>query len=183
MGAPDLERAYAALKTLSSQPECDTCRLCEENVGLVYVFRKEMARSKALRQSTCITSTPVGYIERTEEGWCQHFDVETGRCGIYKARPLCCRLYPLDLMHLDGESWWVLHSECPIAKRFSHDRTLELLISITVQLEDALAESEISEWLVQDRVSQQIEAFHGEPSSIIKVRRLRAPTSEWFRFG
>lgn len=182
MYGPDFRRAYSALMALSSQPECDTCRLCEENVGLVYVFKKEAARSESLRRSTCKTSESVAYVQRTRDGWCTHFSVEAGRCGVYEARPLCCRLYPLDLMQLDGEIWWVLHSECPIAKRFVVSRTLELLISVTVQLERTLVESDIGEWLSQDRVSQQIEAFHGDVASVVKLRRLRASTSGWFRF-
>ena len=44
----ELARLYVALKPLATQPECATCRKCEEHVGLVYLVRGESAQLDAV---------------------------------------------------------------------------------------------------------------------------------------
>src|SRR5882762_4996977 len=100
----NLESLYDILRPLSSQTECQSCTLCEEHVGLVYLVGSE---AKGHRLPIVMTSNTAQYLGRTHEGLCAAFDNEKGLCRIYNERPLCCRLYPLDLMKLEGRIWWV----------------------------------------------------------------------------
>lgn len=168
---------YKILGLLRSQPECKTCRLCEEHVGLVYLVGRETAKSRQYGMPISVTSEGVAYLGRTPEGWCVAFDPDTNNCRIYANRPLCCQLYPLDLMKLSGVVWWVIHIECPIAQRFRIERTLEVLSAITVSIEEIISEEQVQSWLKTDRTSQQIEAFSSDKPKVVKLRRFRLPRS------
>lgn len=171
----DVSKLYSLLEPLASQPECNTCRLCEENVGLVYALGQESARVAAAGGKLSVTSKGVQYLARTREGWCSCFDPEMNRCRIYLNRPLCCRIYPLDLMRREGDLWWVIHSECPIAQRFQREHRLDILCVLTVRLERSLTQEELEVWKVQDETSQIVEAFSFEEAKVVPLRRLGEP--------
>ncbi|HEX8737695.1 MAG TPA: YkgJ family cysteine cluster protein [Pyrinomonadaceae bacterium] len=44
---------------------------------------------------------------------CAFLDRQTGKCRIYDARPLDCRLFPLDIIEEDGEYYWCVFTTCP----------------------------------------------------------------------
>jgi Fe-S-cluster containining protein len=44
---------------------------------------------------------------------CAFLDRRTGKCRIYDARPLDCRLFPLDIIEEDGEYYWCVFTTCP----------------------------------------------------------------------
>src|SRR5688572_22740040 len=121
----ETEDLYRILTPLSGQPECRTCNLCEKNVGLVYLIGDEPSKLAGAGMSVAELGDGSAYLSRSQldsgASWCSCFVVGTNECGIYAVRPLCCRLYPLDLMNLDGELWWIVHAECPIALRFQND--------------------------------------------------------------
>jgi Fe-S-cluster containining protein len=166
-----MEKLYNVLLPLTSQSECQTCRLCEENVGLVYVLGDEAAKARKHGLPVLTTSQGVQYLGRTTDGWCSSFDPTANTCRIYGDRPLCCRIYPLDLMRLDDIVWWVIHSECPIAQRFQRERRLGILATVTFAMEAALSEEQLLHWLTQDKTSQAIEAFAFDQSRVIRLRR------------
>lgn len=167
----DISELYDLFKILTAQPECRTCSLCEEHVGLVYLLDSEAEKAKNSSLPVLTTSTGVQYLGRTREGWCCSFDPDANTCRIYEQRPLCCRIYPLDLMQLDGEIWWVIHSECPIAQRFQRERMLSTLAAATSAVEGKISESQLKRWMTQDRFSQMIEAFSYDESKVIRLRR------------
>jgi hypothetical protein len=74
-------------------------------------------------------------------------------------------------MKLDGVIWWVIHAECPIAKRFQRDRHMEILAAMTAALECELPEEQLRAWLVTDEISQRIEAFSSSEPKVFKLRR------------
>ena len=191
LAAYRMDDLYQALDQLSSQPECRECRLCEEHVGLVYILKGESERVRRHRLPILRTSSGVEYLGRVPDpesrkggtspaarthGWCCAFDWRTNTCSIYNDRPLCCRIYPLDLMRLEGEVWWVVHSECPIAQRFQRQRNLDLLCAITAAMERLISDEELEQWLTQDKFSQMIEAFSGDESRVIRLRRYGTPS-------
>jgi Fe-S-cluster containining protein len=167
----DISPLYDILRPLASQPECKSCNLCEEHVGLVYLLGKEVNRSINQSIPVSISSRGAQYLARTSEGWCAAFDPTANLCRIYSNRPLCCRLYPLDLMRLDGEVWWVIHEECPIAQRFQRDRHLEILTAMIVSLERALSDEQLQSWLIVDRTSQDIETFSSSRPKVLRLRQ------------
>jgi Fe-S-cluster containining protein len=162
---------YDVLHPLASQPECQTCRLCEEHVGLVYLLEDE-ASKLGNPSLPILTAAQDQYLGRTRDGWCCAFDNENNACKIYDSRPLCCRIYPLDLMVVDEEIWWVIHSECPIAQRFQRERRLGVLAALTFSMEQRLSSEQIGRWIKQDRLSQIIEAFSFDQSKVVPLRKL-----------
>jgi Fe-S-cluster containining protein len=171
----NLNPLYDILRPLASQPECKSCKLCEEHVGLVYLLGQEAAKSHDMEIPVSISSRGVQYLARTPDGWCAAFDPQANLCRIYNDRPLCCQLYPLDLMRLDGEVWWVIHDECPIARRFQRDRRLEILMAMTIALERTLSDEQLQSWLITDRVSQDIEAFSSSRPNVFRLRQYARP--------
>lgn len=162
---------YDILRPLTSQPECATCRSCEEHVGLVYLLGNEAVRARNHGVPVSISLKGTQYITRMPDGCCAAFNPATNSCRIYAERPLCCRLYPLDLMNLDGIVWWVIHAECPIARRFQRDRHMEKLAAMTAALERELSEEQLRAWLRTDDASQSIEAFSSSQPVVFKLRR------------
>ena len=62
-----------------------------------------------------IDTQPLGHIKqmRTKPSGhgCMFFNEETRLCNIYSARPLDCRLFPLDIIREDGKIYLILHTE------------------------------------------------------------------------
>jgi hypothetical protein len=170
-----MDALYSTLELLSAQPECRTCNLCERNVGLVYLIGEEGDRMGRAGKESAMTSEGVRYLERKQSNhgarWCGCFDVEHNQCTVYDIRPLCCRLYPIDLMRLDGVLWWIVHAQCPIAERFERERRLDVLAAVTVRLESELSPEQLRMWVNTDRASQTIEAFVSDHYRIVRLRR------------
>jgi hypothetical protein len=58
-----------------------------------------------------------GFIRlRNRRGFCVFYDVERGRCGIYKHRPLGCRVYPVIYSEQEGI---VVDDLCPMKSTVS----------------------------------------------------------------
>lgn len=169
----DLASVYAAIRSLGGQPECASCRKCEENVGLVYLLGEEANRAKDRQLPVISVGNDAHYFARTTHGWCPCFDPNRNTCNIYNDRPLCCRLYPLDLVHYEGQPWWVLHIDCPIAQRWVRDRHLDVLVTLLERLEDTIDPTVLHNWISQDKTSSIIESFESEELRLIPVRLLR----------
>jgi Fe-S-cluster containining protein len=171
----DLPRIYEVLGALGNQPECSTCRLCEEHVGLVYLMSAEATRDRRKGLPVLSVDASAHYYPRTRDGWCSCFDPATNTCRVYAERPLCCRLYPLDLVSIEGEVWWVVHRECPIAQRFTRQRQLDVLAAVTRRIEPLLGDEDLADWIRQDRVSAAIEYLDHEEMSLTPLRRFGSP--------
>lgn len=138
-----LNKLYEIVKFLSNQEECKTCRLCEDNIGLVYVFNTES--KKIGHEHTISTSSGLNFFVRTHDNHCPYFNQESGKCGIYEDRPLCCRIYPLDI-YFDGiEYWWIAYSDCPIFKRYKKNLSLNILRNKLLSIEDTLDDENLEE--------------------------------------
>jgi Fe-S-cluster containining protein len=145
--------------------------LCEENIGLVYLLGTEHKEISKLGIPVAITSRDAQYIGRTPQGCCAAFDDANNACAIYENRPLCCRLYPLDLVSINDELWWVIHSQCPIAQRFFIERKLDILAAMTVAIEKTIGQELLRRWLNSDRMSQNIESFSSTSPRTMTLRR------------
>jgi Fe-S-cluster containining protein len=167
-----LEAIYRLLAVLGEQKECRTCRRCEQDVGLVYLLNSEAAIGRRNSLPVLSVGRNAHYLSRTPHGWCSCYDPETNQCRIYAQRPLCCRLYPLDLTTFEGEPWWVAHKDCPITRRYYETRSVDMLIAITIELEQLLCKDDLAGWILQDRVSSSIEAFDYESNRVVRLRRV-----------
>jgi uncharacterized protein len=86
--------------------------------------------------------TKITLIQHGAGYMCPAFEADTGRCGIYEARPLDCRLYPVSIMWDISQTQVVMgwDRQCPfIAERLDSpesqayvERTHRLLESDTV---------------------------------------------------
>jgi len=104
---------------------CDVCcRFPEQDSALRPYFTKEEILAAVVRglspdafpdhAGSKIAVTPHG-----DDGYrCPAFDPQTGRCGIYEARPLDCRLYPVAVMWNQAQTAVVMgwDSKCPFIR-------------------------------------------------------------------
>lgn len=170
IGPEFLNKLYKIASFLSNQEECKTCRLCEDNVGLVYIFKIESAGIG--RRYTVPTSAGLKFFVRTEDGHCPYFNKESGTCGIYEHRPLCCRIYPLDLLFDDGEYWWIAYSDCPIFKRYEKNLSLNILRNKLLSLENDLDTRILTEWKNIAVNIRSIELIGREDFAFYKLKKL-----------
>lgn len=70
------------------------------------LLRLEPERFSSIRRYS-ISGQPMWQIIPNSAGYCPFFMPE-GRCGIYRYRPLDCRLYPLDVAYENGKFYWVM---------------------------------------------------------------------------
>ncbi|MCA1568651.1 MAG: YkgJ family cysteine cluster protein [Acidobacteria bacterium] len=63
-----------------------------------------------------ITGNTVSFVKTPKGVGCRFHDSLSGKCSIYHARPLDCRLYPLDVMLIQGGYYWILWEHCSITQ-------------------------------------------------------------------
>ncbi len=99
-----LGRLYAVLDALSF-PWCRDCAQC---CSMPWVNSGERARLEALPGVDLVEQAGVHFVG--PEGCCGC--LSAGRCGIYRERPLDCRLFPLDIVEEGGALWWCIFLNC-----------------------------------------------------------------------
>lgn len=123
MATMNLDRNNIQLLRLSAERvaelvvSCKSCTTCCEN-GLVYIFNDEIEIMKALNVPL-IEIKGIHYIQRLKGGRCPMLKKAQKKCTIYADRPVCCRLYPLDVFNRNGQLEWGLYTYCP-EERKSH---------------------------------------------------------------
>ena len=104
---------------------CDVCcRFPEQDSALRPYFTKEeilaaVASGMSADAFPDQAGSKVAVVPNGEEGYrCPAFDPQTGQCGIYEARPLDCRLYPVAVMWDQAHSAVVMgwDSKCPFIR-------------------------------------------------------------------
>jgi len=78
-------------------------------------FAIESVRGGSIGTPSRLDTQPLGHIKqmRTKPSGhgCMFFNEETRLCNIYSARPLDCRLFPLDIIREEGKIYLILHTE------------------------------------------------------------------------
>lgn len=94
-----LEPLYAVLEGLTF-PWCEGCGEC---CHMPWVMDEE-----------AVDGVPMETIDGSRFiGGCGQCAAKVGtRCGIYKNRPLDCRLFPLDIVEHEGTYWWCIFQTC-----------------------------------------------------------------------
>ena len=93
------------------RPHCAPCLWCCHGER-VFVSPDEQAR---------IGPDAFTGVE-TKDGDCEKLDTATGRCTVHANRPTECRLFPLDLLPVDGVVHWVVgHGACPAVPHLPAD--------------------------------------------------------------
>ena len=107
---------------------CFACDVCchfpeQDSVLRPYFTKEEILAAVASGMSPDAfpdqAGSKVAVVPDGEEGYrCPAFDPATGHCGIYEARPLDCRLYPVAVMWNQAHSAVVMgwDSKCPFIR-------------------------------------------------------------------
>ena len=103
------ERSAVASSRLAN---CRGCTSCCERGGLVYVKDDEREALSRL-DVPMINISGVTFIKRLADGTCPMLDRVGKQCSIYEDRPLCCRLFPLDILSIDRKLQWAVSNQCP----------------------------------------------------------------------
>ena len=112
----DCVLADAAVRLTSRLVNCRGCIECCVKGGLVYVREDEVARLRECNVPL-VTVRGVTVIKRHADGSCPMLDRLGKRCSIYESRPLCCRLFPLDVLLVEGQLVWGMSNQCPNERR------------------------------------------------------------------
>lgn len=92
--------------------DCKGCTICCEKGGLVNVLKQEVDTLRCLGVPL-FEIDGINFIQRLQDGSCPMLDREGRGCSIYEHRPLCCRLYPLDVISIGRQLRWALATLCP----------------------------------------------------------------------
>lgn len=123
LGAP---KAVPQLVPNSACFRCDVCCRFPEVDSFLRPYFTAREIASAIAHGVAPASFPdasgsqvIPVRNPSGEGYiCPAFDPATGRCGIYEARPLDCRLYPLALMWDEAQEQVVLgwDTKCPFMR-------------------------------------------------------------------
>lgn len=134
--------------------QCDVCCRFPEADSFLRPYFTEQEIQAAVAHGLPLGSFPdrsgsqIDLVENPlGEGYlCPAFDAASGRCGIYEARPLDCRLYPLALMWNAAHEEVVLgwDTKCP----FMHEVVPAEIISHADRVADQLMTGTMTEMIV-----------------------------------
>lgn len=157
---------------------CKKCIKCC-NEGLVYILPSEIDRIQAL-DVPLIEINGVTFIKRSKEGKCPMLDENNKLCEIYSDRPICCRLFPLDIFHRDGTIKWGIYTYCPngentgliVLKKDEKEIDFEKLTFIVSSIEKILGESSIRRMIQEDSVCKKIEILDKLKNEYIQFKEI-----------
>jgi hypothetical protein len=110
------------------------------------------------------TGNSVLFVSPPEGSGCRFHDTASGNCTIYSARPIDCRLYPLDILFKDGSYYWILWQYCEITQN-----DLEALLVYGEAMLPLITEH------VHDYATVPLETMDNNPYQII--RQIQFPKS------
>lgn len=143
--------------------DCEGCTTCCEHGGLVYVRAEEVAQLEGLGVPL-ITLEGVAFIRRLADGSCPMLDKPGRRCSIYEERPLCCRLFPMDVLATRAGLAWSLSQQCPSDRRHYENTQgrsaglgLASIARIASSVNCALTEDDRRFFEAKEKVSSRVE--------------------------
>ena len=175
-GGGDLSSLRAATERAShAVVNCRFCSSCCES-GLVYVLPEEKTKLEALGVPI-VTFDGIDFIQRAEGGSCPMLGKAHKHCTIYEDRPICCRLYPLDLFSRAGTLEWGLYEYCPVERKREAVLVLNnmgrmdhgLILQALRMLEDVFGSDRIAYLAKEDLVASKLELLdsHRKEYSIV----------------
>lgn len=167
---------------------CKDCTSCCEN-GLVYLFDEEVPIMKEL-DVPLVSIKGVNYIQRKNGGSCPMINGHNQGCKIYENRPLCCRLYPLDVFNRNGKLEWGLYTFCPKKNQMfdilvtgegalNHGVVLQSLQMI----ENTLGIERLKYLAYEDLVSAEYELLDSFRNDYVILGDVKIPCTELFPYS
>jgi hypothetical protein len=137
--APIVQKAYEVFEG-TSFPECDGCSLC---CSCPWLLKEESAAHPEIFKATTKTIEDVDFL--WDDGVCKY--VKDDRCSVYPNRPLDCRIFPLDVLEVDGVFWWAIYTTCP-----QHKIIRKRLLPLAAKLEKVITSKMWEQYLEETRV-------------------------------
>jgi Fe-S-cluster containining protein len=107
-------------------------------------------------------------LTQQESGACEF--LENGMCRVYALRPFECRIFPFDVLNIEGSLTWVLWEACPAHGLLDPEEYLEHLEhDLVASLPDGYLES----YVAYHRTNQP-EKYSA--ATFIKLRPVRVPS-------
>lgn len=156
-----LEAMYAVLGEADFSP-CQGCTACCEGAWL---HAQEAARAESLSPGVVRREGGIAFLG--DGGRCPWLGGEA--CARYRARPLDCRLFPLDIIEHEGALWWCVFLSC-----VRPDELAPRLIPLLDRLEPLLDEAALSAFEAQIAVTRARYPAYAAGQYRL-VRRLSAP--------
>ncbi|MCV0400782.1 MAG: YkgJ family cysteine cluster protein [Nitrosopumilus sp.] len=96
---------------------CNHKNCCTDSaVPLVFpteldLIKKNHSQYANYLQTVKINGVLINAItKKNNSNECVFWDGATGRCKIYESRPIDCRLYPFDILFVNGDYYWIVYS-------------------------------------------------------------------------
>jgi hypothetical protein len=154
---------------------CKGCTACCEQGGLVYVRDEEVEPLEKIGVPI-ISVGGVAFIQRLPDGSCPMLDRAAKQCSIYEQRPLCCRLFPLDVLTIDGKLNWALSTHCPDdRKRLEAPQQTGSFVGsgsigrIASTLETCIDKHDVAYFERKERVSARVEVLEDDQNGWVSV--------------
>jgi Fe-S-cluster containining protein len=174
-------RALTVLQTQAAAAssklvDCEGCTKCCEVGGLVYIRDYEIAELKKL-DVPLFTSDGITFIKRLADGKCPMLNQAEGNCSIYANRPLCCRLFPLDVLQKDGKLHWVLSTDCPDERKMfkaTQDRQSTFgfgtVAMMALSIDGSLSNTDVEYFSTKERVAERIDILDDRENEWMYLR-------------
>jgi Fe-S-cluster containining protein len=137
-----LLRMRGVLDRLSEQIECNTCDLCED--GAVYLLNIEIPLMKHLKIP--LINIDGSYFFKRTGKYCPAYNQSKKRCTIYSERPICCRLFPMDIFVENEKLKWIVFTDCPIIEHKVKNESLDSIIEIAKEFEKLISKDVADEF-------------------------------------
>lgn len=156
-----LQEAYQLIDRLNF----DECKGCSECCKTPWLLSEEIEKLNPKEKQNLYSINETSFIKSNPK--CA-FE-KNGSCMIYNHRPLDCRLFPMDLIEIDGEFWWCVFKSCK--KHHTLAKKIQLIIP---ELEKLFT----TQMLIQYSRQCKTTNFTYEPQqkqNFIKLQRLKVP--------
>ena len=124
--------------------ECDGCSIC---CYFPWLLKEEYDPHLAVFDKDVKEINGVAFILDETRCKCAIDD----RCTLYNDRPLDCRLFPLDIIEVNGEYWWCIFTTCP-----KHDSIKKKLIPLIPKLENCMTSKIFEQYKKQISITKKI---------------------------
>lgn len=105
-----------ALSEFFKSSVCLTCGLCCRNTEMILLHSDISRLTREGYSKEGFLEPKDGFnILKNTDGYCVFYDTVTGKCRVYHARPVGCRLYPLIF---DEKKGVMFDEECPLREYF-----------------------------------------------------------------
>lgn len=169
----ELKELYKIAEDISNNlVSCNGCTECCES-GIVYVLPEEVSHLESIGVPL-IKIDGINYIKRNPYMICSMLDRQHSKCSIYEDRPLCCRIFPLDIFGRESKLLWGIYNYCPkknvkpiILRNQKPELDLEVISMMADSIEKSLPKKVLNFLFEEDRVTAQIELLDNHTEDFI----------------